>query len=152
MVNHPFLKVLDTQRLSATKATRAAMERETAANAEFLAAMEVRDNAAKALQEARHEHSACEAHAKGIQGLKKLLGSGDSEIIQAVLGSPDRDPQGEIGWRCQDAKYAAGKCRGHGALQWNATARYIQRVYATLVGEGHLPPLPELLNKIKEAK
>jgi hypothetical protein len=150
--NNPFLKVLDSQHKAANAGTRAAIEKETSAHAEFLAASEARDRAAKALQEARHEHRLQVSNANGLKGLKKLLSSGDLEIIGAVLGRPKGPPMGDLGQRCTDAKYASGVFRGHGLREWNTTARDIQHAYAALVESGHLPALPELLEQLKHPK
>jgi len=154
MATHRFSKVLDSQHRAATKATKAALEKETEANTEFLAAMEAQDNAAKALQKARGDHQAKDIHTKGIHELKKLLGSGDLEIIKAILGRPKGPPMGDLGQRCRDAKYASCLSRWHGLWEWNSNARAMQSAYTVLVDEGYLPPLDELLKALdkKEAE
>lgn len=147
---------------------KALKARQKEAKASLETATQVAEEAAVAFKAARHTleaaqgelQKACiarydaQAAIDGLTALQRLLKSADIELIESVLTDAQLNSDAPTGWRqdiCVREKYAqVGKVRFGHAIVWSEAARRCRAVWTTLVSQGVLPPLHELLSQLQE--
>lgn len=150
----PWTKALKARQKEAKTLLETATQAADEASVTCKAARQSLEAAQSKLQEAYAVRSDAQAAIDGLTALQKLLKGGDIEVIESVLTDAQLNTDGPTGWRqniCIRENYAhVGKVRFGHAIVWSETARRCRNAWTTLVSQGVLPPLDELLLQLKE--
>ena len=151
----PWAKAIKAQQRAAKASLETATKEADEAEAACKAARQKFEAAQVVFRDACVVRHASQKAADGLLALQRLLKCGDMELIESVLTDAHINTDGPTGWRqdiCHRAKYAElGKIRFGHAIVWSQAARRCREAWTALVSQGDLPPLHELLSRLKEA-